>query len=75
MSAYNSAGDYINRAYSPQYVYNILCQAAVGLSVIDAGEEQYAIREMQLAVVTAGEFLTSFTPEELRKLCGKNINY
>lgn len=75
MSAYNSAGEYINRMYTPQYVSNTLCQAAVQLSVIDAGEEQYAIREMQLAVMMASELLTSFTAEELRKLCGKNIDY
>lgn len=73
MSAYNSAGEYINAMYTPQYVSNILCQAAVQLSVIDAGEEQYAIREMQQAVLTASELLTAFTREELSVLC-KNIN-
>lgn len=74
MNPYNSASEYINRMYTPQHISNILCQAAIGLSIIDAGEEQYAIRDMQLAVLTASELLTSFTTEDLKKLGCKDVN-
>ena len=74
MSPYNSAGEYINRMYTPKAISDILCQAAVQLSVIDAGEEQYAIRDMLLAVMPASELLTSFTTEDLKKLGCKSLD-